>query len=58
VAFSLLFVIPAIAAAALWIILRVIDKAIGLGVLPFYPWVLVVLSPAGSAAIAQWACRR
>ena len=59
VAFSLLFLVPGALAVTLWIVLRGLDRAIGFGFLPFYSWVLVVLSPAiASAAIAQWACRR
>lgn len=58
VAFSLLFVVPAVAGAGLWIVLKLADR-IGLGHLSFFPWSLVVLSPAiASAAVAAWTCRR
>lgn len=59
VAFSLLFVVPAVTAIGLWIILKLSDRAIGLGLLSFYPWVLVIMSPAiASALVAQWVCSR
>jgi hypothetical protein len=59
VAFSLLFVVPAVTATGLWIVLKQADRAIGLGLLSLYPWVLVILSPAiASALVAQWVCSR
>ena len=58
-AFSVLFVIPAVLAASLWIILRVLHTTVGLGGIAFLPWLLVVFAPASmSAAVAHWACRR
>jgi hypothetical protein len=59
VAFSLLFVVPALAATALWIVLKAAHGTIGLDHLPFYPGLLVIVSPViVSVAVAQWACRR
>jgi hypothetical protein len=49
----------AVSATALWIVLKILESLSGLGQLQFYPWALVVLSPAiASATIAQWTCRR
>jgi hypothetical protein len=58
VAFSLLFVVPAIAATVLWIVLRLLHGA-GVDRLPFFPGLLVVLSPViVSVGVAHWTCRR
>jgi uncharacterized protein YqgC (DUF456 family) len=59
VAFSLLIVIPAIAATALWATLKLVHQAFGIDHVPFFPGLLVTLSPVIiSVAAAQWACRR
>lgn len=57
-AFSRLFVVPAALAAALWIVLRIIEREIGLHVAPVL-WLLLVLTPVIiSGAVANWVCRR
>jgi hypothetical protein len=59
VAFSLLFVVPAITATALWVFLRFLHGAIGVDHLPFFPGLVVILSPViVSVVVAHWTCRR
>jgi hypothetical protein len=59
VAFSLLFVVPAVAATALWAVLKLVHRTFGVDQLPFYTGLLVILSPVIiSVAVAQWACHR
>jgi hypothetical protein len=52
-------VVPAVAATGLWAALKVVHQTFGIDHLPFFPGLLVTLSPViVSVGVAQWACRR